>query len=147
MRVLILMPRVCWPPQTGLMLRNYHLARALARTARVVCLSFADDQKQVSAEELSELPPAPETWCERLELLERAAGYTPAKLLRGAIGAKPVTVLNYTTDAMKAALARLLNEQPFDVVQVETSTLGDYLPVMQAAARNVFCGKRKDKLF
>jgi sugar transferase (PEP-CTERM/EpsH1 system associated) len=133
MRVLFLMPRVCWPPQTGLMLRNYHLARALSRTAEVTCLSFADDHKHLSAAEMEELPPPPEAWSEKVELIERNSGYTPAKLLRGALGNKPVTVLNYTTDKMKAALASILNEKPFDVVQVETSTLGDYLPVIRAA--------------
>jgi sugar transferase (PEP-CTERM/EpsH1 system associated) len=133
MRVLFLMPRVCWPPQTGLMLRNYHLARAVARSCEVVCLSFADDAREVSAEERRELPPPPEKWCERVELVERTAGYTPFKLLRGAVGSKPVTVLNYTTEAMKTALARLLDEKPCDVAQVETSTLGDYLPVLRAA--------------
>jgi sugar transferase (PEP-CTERM/EpsH1 system associated) len=133
MRALFLMPRVCWPPQTGLMLRNYHLARALGREAEVTVLSFADDRKEVSAEEIRELPPPPEDWAARVEYVEREAGYTPAKLLRGAVGGKPVTVLNYTTEAMKQALARLLAEKPFDVVQVETSTLGAYLPVIQAA--------------
>jgi sugar transferase (PEP-CTERM/EpsH1 system associated) len=133
MRVLFLMPRVCWPPQTGLMLRNYHLARALSRVGEVTCLSFADDHKHVSAAEMNELPPPPESWSERVELIERNSGYTPAKLLRGVLGRKPVTVLNYTTEKMKAALAQLLDEKPFDVVQVETSTLGDYLSVIRAA--------------
>ena len=115
------------------MLRNYHLARALSQAAEVTCLSFSDDHKHVSAAEMNELPPPPESWSERVELIERNSGYTPAKLLRGALGSKPVTVLNYTTDKMKAALAQLLDEKPFDVVQVETSTLGDYLPVIRAA--------------
>lgn len=127
------MPRVCWPPQTGLMLRNYHLARALARQASVSCLTFADDAAPVSDAQAQELPPAPESWAAQVVTVPRAAAYTAGKILRGAVGPKPVTVLNYTTAAMRAALAQMLEQQAFDVVQVETSTLADYLPVIRAA--------------
>ncbi len=133
MRVLFLMPRVSWPPQTGLMLRNYHLARALSRCAEVTCLTFADDAREVSDAERAELPPPPESWAAQVVTVPRAAAYTPGKILRGAVGPKPVTVLNYTTPAFSDALAQLLHIQQFDVVQIETSTLGAYLPVIRAA--------------
>ena len=127
------MPRVCWPPQTGLMLRNYHLARALARQAEVSCLSFADDEAALTPDAAQELPPAPAQWCQRVVTVPREGAYTPSKIMRGAIGLKPVTVLNYTTPVMRATLAQMLEAQRFDVVQVETSTLCDYLPIIRAA--------------
>ena len=133
MRVLFLMPRVSWPPQTGLMLRNYHLARALSRHAEVTCLTFADDAREVSDAERAELPPPPESWATQVVTVPRATAYTPGKILRGAVGPKPVTVLNYTTPAFSDALTQLLHTQHFDVVQIETSTLGAYLPVIRAA--------------
>jgi sugar transferase (PEP-CTERM/EpsH1 system associated) len=115
------------------MLRNYHLAHELARrSAQVTCLSFADDQELASGA-AGDLPPPPAEWCAEVVSIERDAAYTPAKILRGALGPTPITVLNYTTPAMSHALARLLDAQPFDAVLVETSTLGAYLPVIRAA--------------
>src|SRR5215813_15015985 len=35
--------RECWPPDTGQKLRNYYLARELARRARVTYLAFAEN--------------------------------------------------------------------------------------------------------
>src|SRR2546427_10006070 len=42
MRVLYFAPKECWPPNTGARLRNYYLARELARHARVTYLGFAE---------------------------------------------------------------------------------------------------------
>ncbi|MCA1594112.1 MAG: glycosyltransferase family 4 protein [Acidobacteria bacterium] len=135
MRVLFLMPRVCWPPQTGLMLRNYYLARELARAgAHVTCLSFADDEVRDGGGNSSGMLPAPpEEWCEQVVKVERASAYTPSKILRGVLGRTPLPALNYTTPAMRAELSRVLEARPFDVVQVETSTLTEYLNVIRAA--------------
>jgi sugar transferase (PEP-CTERM/EpsH1 system associated) len=133
MRVLFLMPRVCWPPQTGLMLRNYYLARELSRVAQVTCLSFADDQVSSSLNSNDMLPAPPEEWCEQVITVARDSAYTPAKILRGALGRTPLPALNYTTEAMRAELRRVLDAREFDVVQVETSTLTEYLPVIKAA--------------
>lgn len=127
------MPRVCWPPQTGLMLRNYYLARELSRFAEVTCLSFADDQVSGSVNDSDMLPAPPEEWCEEVITVARDSAYTPAKILRGALGRTPLPALNYTTDGMRAELRRVLNAREFDVVQVETSTLTEYLPVIKAA--------------
>jgi glycosyltransferase involved in cell wall biosynthesis len=44
-------------------------------------------------------------------------------------------VLNYLTGAMRKRLASLLDEQDFDVAQVETVPLTAYLPVFRAARR------------
>lgn len=127
------MPRVCWPPQTGLMLRNYYLARELARFAQVTCLSFADDQVSGSVRDSDMLPAPPEEWCEEVITVARDSAYTPAKILRGALGRTPLPALNYTTEGMRAELRRVLNAREFDVVQIETSTLTEYLPIIKAA--------------
>ena len=123
MRVLQLAPRVCWPLDTGAKLRNYHLARVLARRARVTLLAFTDAE-----EPLTNL----ETPYEQVVTVRRDPGYTPAKILRGALGRTPLSLLNYTTDAMKRALARILSEQHFDVVQVESIHLMGYVPIIRA---------------
>ncbi|MBC8031407.1 MAG: glycosyltransferase [Pyrinomonadaceae bacterium] len=118
-------PRVCWPLDTGAKLRNYHLARVLSEKANVTLLAFAD----------SDAPPVnPENHYERVVTVKRDPGYTPAKILRGALGRTPISVLNYTTDAMKRALARMLSEQDFDVVQIESIHLMGYLSIIRSTS-------------
>lgn len=124
MRVLHFAPRVCWPLDTGAKLRNYHLARVLSANASVALLAFND-------------PDAPlvdfEKPYEQVVAVARDRGYTPAKILRGALGRTPISLLNYTTDAMKQALAHMLSEQRFNVIQVESIHLMGYLPILSAA--------------
>lgn len=124
MRVLQLAPRVCWPLDTGAKLRNYHLARVLSANASVALLAFSD-------------PDAPlvdfEKPYKQVVAVARDRGYTPAKILRGALGRTPISLLNYTTDPMKQALAHMLSEQDFDVVQIESIHLMGYLPIIRSA--------------
>ena len=124
MRVLQMAPRVCWPLDTGAKLRNYHLARVLSGNALVTLLAFTDSDKPI---EILENP------YERVVTVRRDTGYTPAKVLRGALGRTPISLLNYTTDAMKQALAQLLSDQHFDVVQIESIHLMGYLPIIRSA--------------
>ncbi len=125
MRVLQLAPRVCWPLDTGAKLRNYHLARVLSENANVALLAFTDSEGDLVN---------PGNPFERVVTVKRDPGYTPAKLLRGALGRTPISLLNYTTNAMKQALAKMLSEQSFDVVQMESIHLMGYLPVIREAA-------------
>ncbi|HVS21806.1 MAG TPA: glycosyltransferase [Pyrinomonadaceae bacterium] len=124
MRVLQFAPRVCWPLDTGAKLRNFHLARVLSERANVTLLAFTDEEQSLSAIE---------NVYERVIAVKRDPGYTPSKILRGALGRTPLPVLNYTTDAMKQALERVLSEHDFDIVQIESIHLMAYLPIIRAA--------------
>src|SRR5260370_41570842 len=154
MRVLYFAPKECWPTTTGARVRNYHLARALARGSDVTYLSFSDkgagDGSNVSLVEPESRVAAfgsqttgsdgshehdPLDWCTRLVTVQQERGYTPMKLARGAFGQTPVTVLNYTSRAMAKELERVLNSQEFDVVQMESVHLTSYLPVIRAARK------------
>jgi sugar transferase (PEP-CTERM/EpsH1 system associated) len=126
MRVLQFAPRVCWPLDTGAKLRNYHLARVLAERASVSLLAFTDHQPS-----LGNL----ETFYDQVIAVERDSAYTLAKLVRGALGQTPLPVLNYTTDSMKQALQRLLSEQDFDIIQIESIHLMSYLEIIQKARK------------
>jgi sugar transferase (PEP-CTERM/EpsH1 system associated) len=126
MRVLQFAPRVCWPLDTGAKLRNYHLARVLARNARVLLLAFTDhDQSHGSLADVYD----------RVITVARASAYTPAKVARGLLGKTPLPVLNYTTNAMKRALEKLVSENDFDIVQMESIHLMSYLPILRKARR------------
>ncbi len=124
MRVLQLAPRICWPLDTGAKLRNYHLARVLSQSAHISLLAFA------GADERLDYFKEP---YEQVTAITRDRGYTPAKILRGALGRTPISLLNYTTNAMKQALAHMLSDQHFDVVQIESIHLMRYLPVIRSA--------------
>ncbi len=126
MRVLQLAPRVCWPLDTGAKLRNYHLARVLSENATVALLAFTDSDEPLVN---------PGNPYEQVVTVKRDPGYTLAKILRGAIGRTPISLLNYTTQAMKQTLAEMLSEQHFDVVQIESIHLMGYLPIIRAAPR------------
>jgi polysaccharide biosynthesis protein PslH len=152
LRVLHFVPRVPWPLNTGAKLRNYHLAREIAQRASITLLAFSENGERLDkggeaatrpdtggahADESSAEPllASPEHFYKRVILVGRDEGYTLAKIVRGAIGRTPLPVLNYTTPAMKQELARVLDEQDFDVVQVESIHLAEYLPII-GAARN-----------
>jgi sugar transferase (PEP-CTERM/EpsH1 system associated) len=124
MRVLHFAPRVCWPLDTGAKLRNYHLAKVLSKQASITLLAFADPEQA-----FGDL----RSFYDRVITVAREPGYTMAKIARGLLGPTPLPVLNYTTAAMKQALARVLEETDFDLVQIESLHLAAYLPIIRAA--------------
>ena len=123
LRVLHFAPRVCWPLDTGAKLRNFHLARVLAERASVTLLAFADSEPHDDAP----------GFYDRVITVTRESGYGFSKIVRGAFGRTPLPILNYTTAAMKQALTRVLTESDFDLVQIESIHLMDYLPIIRAA--------------
>lgn len=141
LRVLYFAPKESWPPTTGALVRNYFLARELARAASVTFLAFNDDTNptmDAAAESRGIVVNAASEagamdWAENAISVRRERDYTLAKLVRGAVGRLPVTVLNYTTRAMAHELERILNQQDFDVVQVESVHLAAYLPIIRSA--------------
>lgn len=124
MRVLQFAPRAPWPLDTGAKLRNYHLARVLAAQARLSLLAFSEP-----GQDLSKLKNA----YDQVVTVPRDQGYSFGKLLRGAVGNTPLPLLNYTSEEMKQALARILNEKDFEIIQIESIHLMNYLPVIRAA--------------
>ncbi len=153
-------PRVPWPLNTGAKLRNYHLAREIARRAHVTLLAFSENGEQAGDDSKAQPPTgsqperqpeasnsqpdessaepllaSPESFYDRVVTIGRDQGYTLSKIVRGAIGRTPLPVLNYTTPAMKEELARILDAQDFDVVQVESIHLAEYLSIIRAARR------------
>jgi len=126
MRVLQFAPRVCWPLDTGAKLRNYHLARVLAERSRISLLAFFDHEQ--SSPTLTEL-------YEQVTMVARDSAYTFPKLVRGAVGKTPLPVINYTTDSMKRALARVLSESYFDIIQIESIHLMAYLAIIREAPK------------
>ena len=136
-RILYFAPKECWPPSTGAQLRNFYLARELARGGeRLTYLGFSDERARQADHkdtyQFGNRTPADE-WCEELITVPLNSSYSPGKLARGLLGKTPLPVLNYTTPAMKQALAEVLERKEFDIVQLESVHLAEYLPIIRAA--------------
>jgi len=93
-RVLLFSPRVCWPPLTGGHLRDYYLARELARRVPVIYLGIGTGT------------PSPVDSCfpqqaglsfERSLCLPEEKRYTLWNIIRGLAGKTPISILNYTS--------------------------------------------------
>jgi glycosyltransferase involved in cell wall biosynthesis len=137
-RILFFSPRECWPLNTGARLRDYHLARQLARQACVTYVGMADPgsasvdgpaQTDVGSTIESGLP-RPADIFERVVIVPRSQPYSLANLLRGFLGPVPFTVLNFTTSGVTAALQELSSKTKFDSIQMEGVHLLSYLPTL-----------------
>jgi glycosyltransferase involved in cell wall biosynthesis len=129
MRILYFSPRNFWPLNSGGHLRDYYLARETARYASVSFLGICnpDESDKASANTQGR-----KLGLERLVLVEKGPSYTTGKILRGWIGPTPLTVLNYYDLKAARELSRILNEQTFDLVQIEQIHLIGYLPIIRA---------------
>jgi sugar transferase (PEP-CTERM/EpsH1 system associated) len=114
---------VPWPLDTGAKLRNYHLARALARSISMTLIAFGADTSNAQLNEAYR----------RIVAVPRSETYSAGNMLRGAIGRTALPLLNYTTPEMAEALQRLLAQEDFDLIQVESIHLMNYLSAFRAA--------------
>ena len=133
MRILYLSARDFWPLTTGAHLRDYHLVRETARYATVSFFGIRGpdepDNASVNVNHCSRLG------LESLTLVDRIPSYTIWKILRGFIGPTPLTLLNYYDAQMARELSRILEEQTFDVVQIEQIHLIVYASIIRACRR------------
>ncbi len=128
-RILYFSTRPCWPVTSGAHLRDFHLARQLSMSHELLYLAFDSGAGGASSSQR-----LPELNNSRVVLVPRGKGYGTLQLVRGALGSEPISVLNYTTNAMRRELRRVLLAEPFDVVQVEGVHLCAYLPLIRSLA-------------
>ena len=118
-------PRFCQPPTSGAEYRCLYLAAQLSRQMTVTHAGFR-------------VPGAPppaiaDSPSHRFIAVPRPDSYRPRDLLRGAVGAVPFSVLNYTRPTMTETLQRLFREQAFDIAVLEGIHLGGYLTQIRSA--------------
>ena len=114
MRVLFFSPRPCYPADTGAKLREYHLLRQLSRCMQVDLLAFETAGP-------FELP-----FCGLVKTVLRPKRYTPGKLLKGLVSPLPVSVWNYYSPEMVAALKEVLSGSKYDVIVLESIHMAGY---------------------
>ncbi|MCL6543968.1 MAG: glycosyltransferase [Bryobacteraceae bacterium] len=126
MRILFFAPHQLWPLTTGARVRDFHLARALAKRCEVTFLELLHPNDSKAAA-------VPEAGFARVVTASRGRTYGPGQLLRGLVGPLPVTAWNcYSREAAKQ-LERLLEEHRFDAVHIVGSPLAAYLPLVLRA--------------
>lgn len=126
MKILYFCPQQVWPLTGGALLRNFHLANALASRCPVTLLQLARPGEQAAVE-------WPATNFRQILTFERDSAYTPVKILNGIAGPVPLPVLNYASKTAAAALSSLLARESFDTVQLESVHLLSYLDTIRQA--------------
>ena len=117
MRVLYLATRVCWPVISGAHLRDFHLARHLARTTEFTYAGMDNGPWQhignSREDRLAEFGDA------EFIRIRRGSGYNPFKIVRGLLGPIPLVLLNYTSSPIRFEIELLVQRGRFDVIQLE----------------------------
>jgi sugar transferase (PEP-CTERM/EpsH1 system associated) len=126
MRLLYFAAHQMWPLTSGNRLRDYHLARELAKRASVTFVEMCHQGEEPS------IPPN-DCVFDEIVSLKKGASYTPGKILRGLAGPSPLAVLNYFDAKSANQLATILARGRFDTVQIEGIHLSGYLHVIKAA--------------
>lgn len=124
MRILFLSPRLCLPLDRGARIREYWAARALAARADVTYVSFIQPGFTApAAEEVS--------FFHKTCFVPLRGHYTPGKIVQGLFGRLPLSVLNYTTKEMKAAVTEIARHGNFDLVRVESCHMVEYVRLLE----------------
>jgi polysaccharide biosynthesis protein PslH len=123
MRILYLSPRQAWPANSGAKLRDYYFARALGERSHLTYVFFAEPGRD----------PDLSRWgfAARARSVPKPKGYTAGKILRGVFGRWPISVENYTSGDMNAAIQELAASGPApDVIHLDALQLAGYTPLL-----------------
>jgi len=127
MRILLLTPQRPYPPHQGTTLRNFNLVKQLARRHSVSVLTFLEpDQNPADPGPLPEL-------CRRVDALPVPQRTNALRLRQMLFTRRPDMSWRLWSAEFARRLARLLQTEPFDVVQIEGIEMAPYLPVILAA--------------
>lgn len=123
LRILILSPRQCWPPQSGAKLRDYYFARALGQQASVTYAYFIDPGAAPLSK--ADLP-----FCNAIVAISKPRAYSPIKIIQSLTGRGALPILNYTSREMMQAVARLTSRERYDVVHLDSIHMTAYADVL-----------------
>lgn len=128
-KVLFLTPRVPYPLDAGTSLRNFRLLQSAAREHEVHLLSFADRPLRMDHLEVLQ------SVCRRVEL--RPAPPHPAyrRLAWTVSSPLPDMAFRRWSPGFAEALRGLLDEEQYELVQVEGIEMARYLPIAQGRRR------------
>jgi polysaccharide biosynthesis protein PslH len=122
MRVLYFSPRIAWPIISGAHLRDFYFAQYLAQKAQLTYIGLVAEDAGKQADLLRQQLGHDA----QVIALRREATYRRTNIIRGLIGPTPLNVLNYTSPRVLAEVDRIMREQSFDTIQIESMHLIAY---------------------
>lgn len=127
MKVLFLTPQLPHPPTKGTALRNFHLMANLASGHEVYLLSFVEESaRHRQAEAVSEM----EAYCRRVVTVPVPPHPMGRRLRHLLLSSLPDMALRLRSAQFASALGRLLEQEGFDIVQVEGIEMAPYIPLI-----------------
>jgi len=128
-RILLLTPQLPYPPHQGTAMRNYGLLEGLSQRHQVHLVSFlAPGDSLAAAEPLRAM-------LESFDVVSQPRRSMPRRLLRLVTSSLPDMAHRLASPDLRATLLRVLNRDPFDVVQFEGIEMIPYLPVLLGLKR------------
>jgi glycosyltransferase involved in cell wall biosynthesis len=127
MHIAFIATHQAWPANSGIRVRDYHLAKQLARHCRITFVEFLHPSDKPDVR-----PPA-ESGFDTIPLRRNLKPYSSGVILRGLKGPVPLTVLNYWSAGLAAQLRSILHAGNFDSVQLESIHLWPYAGVIRSA--------------
>jgi sugar transferase (PEP-CTERM/EpsH1 system associated) len=125
-RILVLTPQFPYPPHQGTTMRNYNIIVQLARRHEVHLISFSEGENE--AADGSPLAGC----CKSVQGIPTPRRTMAQRLLATFLSPLPDMALRLPSEAFRERLKAALEEQPFDVLQVEGIEMAQY--GLQAAA-------------
>ncbi len=122
MKILIVSSYLPFPLFSGGQIRLYNLIKNLSEkhSITLVC-EKRETQTQKDIDELSDI-------CERVYTTERKKQWTGANILKTGISLDPFLVTGHKSSEMKKIISKLIKEEKFDLIHVETFYVMQNLP-------------------
>lgn len=70
-------------------------------------------------------------FCQKIVAVPAPRMYSPGQLIRGMVGRWPLPAVNYTSEAMKAALKAVLEKEQFDLIHVDYTNMAPYAAILE----------------
>jgi len=129
MKILFLTPELPYPPDRGASIRSFNLIKNLASRHEIHLLSFSSKES-----DLAEARPLLDL-CSQIETLHPPHRSTLQRLLPTLFSPLPDMALRLPLSEFEAKLKALLQEEGFDLVQVEAIEMARYIPAVIASHR------------
>ncbi len=126
MKLLILTPQLPYPPHQGTTIRNFNIIQCLAERHDISLLSFGTPEELASAEPLKAA-------CRRIEIASYPTRSMALRALTTFASPFPDMALRLKSETMHSKFEALLQNEPFDIVQIEGIEMARYWTMSRAA--------------
>jgi sugar transferase (PEP-CTERM/EpsH1 system associated) len=121
MQILVLTPRLPYPPNRGDRLRAFNFIKHLSQEHKLSLVSFIADQSE------QELLPSLADYCQELRVLQMGPAHSTVSVACNLWRSDPFQILYYRSQAMHRLVDRVLRENNFDVVYVHLFRMAPYV--------------------